>query len=101
MLAPLRPGDRVALLTSGGDAPGMNAGLRAAAKIGAALGLEMLGVEEGYKGLMEGRVRPLDMRALDEAARRGGTLLGSARSKLSPKKASNTASRAAVTASGM
>ncbi len=80
-MEPLRPGDRVALLTSGGDAPGMNAALRAAAKVGTALGLEMLGVEEGYKGLMEGRVRALGLRALDEAARRGGTLLGSARSK--------------------
>lgn len=80
-MEPLRQGDRVALLTSGGDAPGMNAALRAAAKVGTALGLEMLGVEEGYKGLMEGRVRALSARALDEAARRGGTVLGSARSK--------------------
>jgi 6-phosphofructokinase 1 len=83
-LEPLRPGDRIALLTSGGDAPGMNAGLRAAAKIGAALGLEVLGVEDGYRGLMEGRIRPLDRRALDDCARRGGTLLGSARSKVFP-----------------
>ncbi|HNN93377.1 MAG TPA: 6-phosphofructokinase [Pseudomonadota bacterium] len=81
MMEPLRHGDRVALLTSGGDAPGMNAALRAAAKVGTALGLELLGVEEGYKGLMEGRVRALSTRALDEAARRGGTVLGSARSK--------------------
>jgi 6-phosphofructokinase 1 len=80
----LRQGDRVALLTSGGDAPGMNAALRAAAKVGAALGYEMLGVEEGYAGLIEGRVRPLDLRALDDAARRGGTVLGSARSKRFP-----------------
>ncbi len=80
-MEPLRQGDRVALLTSGGDAPGMNAALRAAAKVGTALGLELLGVEEGYKGLMEGRVRALSTRALDEAARRGGTVLGSARSK--------------------
>src|SRR5687768_2733909 len=81
----LRPGDRIALLTSGGDAPGMNAGLRAAAKVGAALGLEVMGVEEGYKGLVEGRVHPLahfgGHRALDEAARRGGTILGTARSQ--------------------
>ena len=80
-MEPLRPGDRVALLTSGGDAPGMNAALRAAAKVGAALGLEMLGVDDGYRGLMEGRVRGMNLRALDDAARRGGTILGSARSK--------------------
>ncbi len=81
----LRTGDRVALLTSGGDAPGMNAALRAAAKVGAALGLTVLGVEEGYKGLIDGRIRPLadwGPHALDDAARRGGTLLGTARSKL-------------------
>ncbi len=80
----LKAGDRVALLTSGGDAPGMNAALRAAAKVGTALGFEMLGVEDGYVGFLDGRVRPLDVRALDEAARRGGTVLGSARSKAFP-----------------
>ena len=80
-LAPLSRGDRVGLLTSGGDAPGMNTGVRAAAKVGAALGLEMLGVEDGYKGLIEGRIRATDPRALDDAARRGGTVLGTARSK--------------------
>lgn len=77
----LTPGDRIGLLTSGGDAPGMNAGLLAAAKVGAALGLEVLAVEEGYQGLIEGKIRPLDRRALEDAARRGGTLIGSARSK--------------------
>jgi 6-phosphofructokinase 1 len=80
----LRAGDRVALLTSGGDAPGMNAALRAAAKVGVSMGLDVVGVEDGYVGLMAGRVVPLDLRALDEAARRGGTVLGSARSKVFP-----------------
>jgi 6-phosphofructokinase 1 len=80
----LKSGDRIALLTSGGDAPGMNAALRAAAKVGQALGFEMVGVEDGYVGLLEGRVRGLDVRALDDAARRGGTSLGSARSKTFP-----------------
>jgi len=77
-------GDRVALITSGGDAPGMNAALRAATLVGLTLGLEMLGVEEGYKGLIGGRLVPLDPRVLDEAARRGGTWLGTARSKEFP-----------------
>jgi 6-phosphofructokinase 1 len=77
----LSRGDRVAVLTSGGDAPGMNAALRAAARVGAELGLDMLGVEEGYAGLLEGRLQKLDIRQLDEAARRGGTVLGTARSK--------------------
>ena len=77
-------GDRVAVLTSGGDAPGMNAAIRAAARVGAELGLEMVGVEDGYAGLIEGRVSPLDLRVVDEASRRGGTLLGTARSKAFP-----------------
>ncbi|MDP3274866.1 MAG: 6-phosphofructokinase [Deltaproteobacteria bacterium] len=83
-MSALLPGDRLALLTSGGDAPGMNAALRAAAKVGGAMGFDVVGVEDGYVGLMEGRVRSLDLRTLDEASRRGGTLLGSARSKVFP-----------------
>jgi 6-phosphofructokinase 1 len=62
----------------------MNAALRAAAKVGSSLGLEVVGVEDGYVGLMAGRIVALDLRALDEAARRGGTILGSARSKVFP-----------------
>lgn len=77
----LEEGDRVAVLTSGGDAPGMNAALRAAARVGAEIGLDMLGVEDGYAGLIEGHLAPLDIRVLDEAARRGGTALGTARCK--------------------
>ncbi len=80
----LAKGDRVAILTSGGDAPGMNAALRAAARVGAELGLEMIGVEDGYAGLLDGRLLPLSIRVLDEASRRGGTVLGTARSKVFP-----------------
>lgn len=77
----LEKSDRVAVLTSGGDAPGMNAAVRAAARVGAEMGLDMVGVEDGYAGLIEGRVSPLEIRVFDEAARRGGTALGTARSK--------------------
>ena len=77
----LSKGDRVGVLTSGGDAPGMNAAVRAAARVGAGMGLEVVGVEDGYQGLVEGRIRVLDMPALDETARRGGTWLGTARSR--------------------
>jgi 6-phosphofructokinase 1 len=81
--------DRIAVLTSGGDAPGMNAALRAIAKAGAAQGVDVVGVEHGYDGLVEGRARPLTVRAggrfatvdaLDVAGGFGGTLLGSVRS---------------------
>jgi len=77
-------GDRLALLTSGGDAPGMNAALGGAARVGEALGFEVVGVEDGYVGLLEGRVRPIDRGEVHDAARRGGTVLGSARSKVFP-----------------
>ena len=80
MVERLATGDRIAVLTSGGDAPGMNAAIRAAARVGGALGLDVVGVEDGYEGLIAGRLVPLDLRALDDAARRGGTLLGTARS---------------------
>jgi 6-phosphofructokinase 1 len=80
----LQAGDRIGILTSGGDAPGMNAALRGAARVARAVGLELVGIEDGYVGLLAGRARPLELRALDEAARRGGTLLGSARSKVFP-----------------
>ncbi|HVH42972.1 MAG TPA: 6-phosphofructokinase [Labilithrix sp.] len=80
----LERGDRVAVMTSGGDAPGMNAAVRAAVRVGAELGVEVVGVEDGYAGLIEGRFVPIGIRALDEAVRRGGTILGTARSKVFP-----------------
>lgn len=76
----------------------MNAALRAAARVAVALGLEAVGIEEGYKGLMEGRVRALDLRALDEAGRRGGTILGSARSKVFPTPEGQKRAREAIAA---
>jgi 6-phosphofructokinase 1 len=81
----LDKGDRVAVLTSGGDSPGMNAAVRSAARVAMALGLEAVGIEDGYEGLLAGRLRVIDLkglRLLDEAARRGGTVLGTARSKV-------------------
>ena len=77
----LKPGDRIGALTSGGDSPGMNAALHATARVAHALGLELVGIEDGYQGLLEGRTAALDLRALAEASRRGGTILGTARSK--------------------
>ena len=92
----LQKGARVAVLTSGGDAPGMNAAVRAAARVGAELGLDMIGIEDGYAGLLEGRVAPLDIRVLDEAARRGGTALGTARSKPFATPAGQTRAREVI-----
>src|SRR6187399_3163460 len=70
---------RMAILTSGGDAPGMNAAIRAAATVALERGHEVLGVERGYRGLMEGSWRPLRGADISEIIREGGTILGSAR----------------------
>jgi 6-phosphofructokinase 1 len=78
------PQKKLAILTSGGDAPGMNAAVRAAARVGLALGYQVVGVEDGYRGLMEGRLAPVDLRLLDASVRRGGTVLGTARSAVFP-----------------
>ncbi len=72
---------RIAILTSGGDAPGMNAAIRATTLIGNAAGVEVLGVERGYRGLLEGAISPLSPAEVSGVLREGGTLLGSARCK--------------------
>lgn len=71
---------RIAVLTSGGDAPGMNAAVRAVARAGAVSGLEVLGVRQGYTGLIEGQLQPLGARDVAGIIHLGGTMLGSARS---------------------
>ena len=70
---------RVAVLTSGGDAPGMNAAIRAAVRTGISLGLEMFGVRRGYTGLIAGDLVPLGAREVGGIIERGGTMLGSSR----------------------
>lgn len=72
---------RVAILTSGGDAPGMNAAIRATTLIGHAAGVEVLGIERGYKGLLDNAISPLTPAEVSGVLREGGTLLGSARCK--------------------
>src|ERR1043166_2705843 len=73
--------NRVAVLTSGGDAPGMNAALRAVVRVGATQGLEVIGVLQGYTGLITGQLQPLGPRDVAGIIHRGGTMLGSARSQ--------------------
>jgi len=71
---------RIAVLTSGGDAPGMNAAIRAVVRVGVARGWEVLGVRRGYAGLLEGDLAPLGARDVGGILHLGGTALGSARS---------------------
>src|SRR3989441_6786779 len=70
---------RIAVLTSGGDAPGMNAALRAVVRVGVSSGLEVIGVRQGYTGLIEGQLQPLGPRDVASIIHVGGTMLGSAR----------------------
>lgn len=70
---------RIAVLTSGGDAPGMNAAIRAVVRTGIVRGLKVFGVRKGYSGLIAGNFDPLDARSVSGIIQLGGTMLGSAR----------------------
>jgi 6-phosphofructokinase 1 len=70
---------RIAVLTSGGDAPGMNAAVRAAVRVGLDRGCEAFGVRHGYAGLMTGEFVPLGARSVGGIIQQGGTILGSTR----------------------
>jgi len=68
---------RIAILTGGGDCPGLNAVIRAAAKTAILEhAAEVIGVEDGYEGLIHGRTRPLDYMAVSGILTEGGTILG-------------------------
>lgn len=69
----------LAVLTSGGDAPGMNAAIRAVVRTGLSRGINVFGVMQGYSGLIEGNFRRLGSREVSSIIQRGGTILGSAR----------------------
>ena len=70
---------KVAVLTSGGDAPGMNACIRAVIRTGIKYGLDMFVIYEGYKGLLNGKIEQVDRNFVSDIINRGGTILNSAR----------------------
>ncbi len=70
---------RIAVLTSGGDAPGMNAAIRAVVRVGIDQGWEVFGVRHGYAGLLAGSLRCLGSRDVSNIMQQGGTMLGTAR----------------------
>ena len=72
---------KIAVLTSGGDSPGMNACIRSVVRTSIANGYDAQGVRRGYQGLIEGDILPLGARAVSGFARMGGTVLKTARSK--------------------
>lgn len=70
---------RMAVLTSGGDAPGMNAAIRSVVRIGIDQGWQVMGIRHGYTGLISGELVPLGARDVSGIIQQGGTMLGSAR----------------------
>jgi 6-phosphofructokinase 1 len=72
---------RMAVLTSGGDAPGMNAAIRAVVRSAGAHGIETYGIQDGYAGLLAGKIERYDDRSVGGILHRGGTILGTARCK--------------------
>ena len=73
---------KIGVLTSGGDAPGMNAAIRAVVRASVYHNLECTGIYRGYEGLIEGDFKNLNARSVKNIINRGGTLLKSARSKV-------------------
>lgn len=70
---------KIGVLTSGGDAPGMNCAIRAVVRAGLSYGLEVFGVNDGYKGLVEDDIVPMDRSSVSDIVNRGGTILQTAR----------------------
>ena len=70
---------RIGVLTSGGDAPGMNAAVRAVVRAALANGVEVMGISRGYSGLIDGDVKPLGVRDVSNIINKGGTVLYSDR----------------------
>lgn len=70
---------RIGVLTSGGDAPGMNAAIRAVVRTGIEKGWEVFGIKRGYVGLINGEYAPMNRRSVSNIIQLGGTMLGSAR----------------------
>lgn len=72
---------RIAVFTSGGDAPGMNAAVRAVVRAATGKGIEVVGIMRGFQGMIEGDMRLLGPRDVANTIQRGGTVLLTARSK--------------------
>lgn len=69
------------MLTSGGDSPGLNAAIRAVARVAHGAGIEVIGIRDGFRGLVERRAEPLRAADVSNILTRGGTILGTSRDK--------------------
>ena len=72
---------KIAVLSSGGDAPGTNACIRAIVRVASERGMHVLGITHGYAGLLNSEISPLTRRAVGNIIQRGGTILGTSRCK--------------------
>ena len=70
---------KIGVLTSGGDAPGMNAAIRAVVRAALSKGMEVMGIYRGYNGLINGEIKPLSVRSVSDVIQHGGTMLYTAR----------------------
>lgn len=70
---------KIGVLTSGGDAPGMNAAVRAVTRTAISKGFDVIGIRRGYNGLLHGDMIPLDVKAVSDIIHRGGTMIYTAR----------------------
>jgi ATP-dependent phosphofructokinase / diphosphate-dependent phosphofructokinase len=71
--------ERIGILTGGGDCPGLNAVIRAVTRRSLDRGAEVIGIREGWRGLVDGHLQPLDYRGISGILPRGGTILGTTR----------------------
>lgn len=98
---PIAGARRIAVLTSGGDAPGMNAAIRAVVRAGIAADLEVFGVRGGFTGLMAGDFAALGARSVGGIIGRGGTILGTTRCEQLKSEAGQRAALEQMRAHGM
>lgn len=72
---------KIGVLTSGGDAPGMNAAIRAVVRCGIDVGFDVYGIKRGYEGLLDGEIEEMSLSSVGDILHRGGTILKTARSE--------------------
>ena len=70
---------KIGILTSGGDAPGMNAVIRTVVRAGTAYGMDVMGIQRGYSGLIDDDMKFMDNASVEDIMQRGGTILKTAR----------------------
>ncbi|HYF94724.1 MAG TPA: 6-phosphofructokinase [Symbiobacteriaceae bacterium] len=92
---------KIGVLTSGGDAPGMNAAIRAVTRRAITLGMEVIGVRRGYAGLISGDFVPLTVSSVGDIITRGGTILQTARSERMKEPAGQAEALAQARSAGM